>query len=59
MYEKVSGKNIPYKIMDRRKGDVATLYCDPSKAKNELGFVAKLSLEDMCRDSYNYQLKGR
>lgn len=59
MYEKVSGKSIPYKIVDRRPGDVAVLYCDPSKAKNELGWKAELNLEDMCLDSYNYQLKGR
>ena len=59
MYEKVSGKKIPYKIVERRSGDVATLYCDPSKAMEELGWSAKLNLEDMCRDSYNYQIKGR
>ncbi len=59
MYEKVSGKKIPYKIVERRPGDVATLYCDPSKAREELGWSAKSNLEDMCRDSYNYQIKGR
>ena len=59
MYEKASGKKIPYKILERRKGDVARLYCDPSKAKKELGWSAKLTLYDMCKDSYNYQIKGR
>ena len=59
MYEEASGKKIPYKILERRKGDVARLYCDPSKAKKELGWSANLTLFDMCKDSYNYQIKGR
>ena len=54
-FEKASGKPIPYKIVDRRAGDVAMLYADVTKARDELGFVAQKTLDDMCRDSYNWQ----
>lgn len=54
-FEKATAKNIPYKIIDRRPGDIAECYGDPALAKAELGFVAKKSLIDMCRDSWNFQ----
>ncbi len=54
-FEKASGKSIPYKITERRAGDVAMLYADVSLARDELGFVAGKTLDDMCRDSYNWQ----
>lgn len=57
-FSKVANKEIPYKIMPRRPGDVATCYSDPSLAKEILGFEAKLGLEDMCRDAMNWQLKN-
>lgn len=50
-----SGKDINYKIVDRRPGDIAECYADPSKAKKELGFVATHSLEDMCKDAWRWQ----
>ncbi len=53
-FEKASGKTIPYEITPRRAGDIATCYADASRAKNELGWEAKYSLEDMCRDSWNF-----
>ena len=53
-FEKASGKTIPYEITPRRAGDIATCYADSSRAKNELGWEAKYSLEDMCRDSWNF-----
>ncbi len=54
-FEKASGKPLPYKIVDRRPGDLATCYSDPSKAKAELGWVAEKNIDDMCRDSYRWQ----
>ena len=53
-FEKSTGKNVPYKIAPRRAGDIATMYADPKKAKEELGWVAEKNLEDMCKDSWNY-----
>jgi len=57
-FEKVVGKPIPYKIAPRRPGDIATCYADTTKAKMELGFEAKYSLDDMARDAYNFQTKN-
>ena len=53
-FEKATGKKVPYKIAPRRAGDIATCYADPEKAKKELGWVATKTLEDMCKDSWNY-----
>lgn len=57
-FEKVNGVKIPYEIVDRRPGDIDTCYADPTKAKEELGFETKYDLEDMCRDSYNWQINN-
>ncbi len=54
-YEKVSGRRIPYTIGSRREGDVAYIVADPSLAFQRLGWKTKLSLEDMCRDSWGWQ----
>ena len=54
-FEKANGLHVPYKIMPRRPGDIATCYCDPSKARQELGWEAKYGIEDMCRDSWRFQ----
>ena len=53
-FEKATGKKVPYRIAPRRSGDIATCYADPSKAEKELGWKATKTLEDMCRDSWNY-----
>mgnify|MGYP005763363563 FL=1 len=53
-FEKATGKKVPYKIAPRREGDIATCYADPKKAKEELGWQAEKTLEDMCKDSWNY-----
>lgn len=53
-FEKATGKQVPYQVAPRRAGDIATCYADPQKAKNELGWEATKSLEDMCRDAWNY-----
>ena len=58
-FMKVNKVDVPYKIVERREGDIAACYADPSKALKELGWKAELSLEDMCRDSYNYILKNK
>ena len=54
-FEKVVGKPIKYEIKDRRPGDIATCYADTKKAKDELGFIAERGIEEMCRDSWNWQ----
>lgn len=53
-FEQATGKKVPYKIAPRRAGDIATCYADPKKAKEELGWEATKTLEDMCKDSWNY-----
>jgi len=56
-FEKATGQKVPYKIAQRRLGDIATCYAETKKAKEELGWIAEKSLEDMCRDSWNYITK--
>lgn len=53
-FEKSTGKKVPYKIAPRRQGDIATCYAEPKKAREELGWTATKTLEDMCKDSWNY-----
>ena len=53
-FEKATGRNVPYKIAPRREGDIATCFADPKKAKEELGWGATKTLDDMCKDSWNY-----
>jgi UDP-glucose-4-epimerase len=53
-FEKASGQKVNYKIAPRRPGDIAECYADVSRAKHELGWEAKFSLDDMCRDSWNF-----
>lgn len=53
-FERATGKKVPYQIAPRRAGDIATCYADPQKAKSELGWEATKTLEDMCRDAWNY-----
>jgi UDP-glucose 4-epimerase len=54
-YQKVIGAKIPYKIVARRPGDIASSYADVMNAKNELNWVAKRSLAEMCESSWKYQ----
>ena len=53
-FEKVNNVKINYKITERRPGDIAVCYADPTKAFKELNWKAIYNLEDMCRDAYNY-----
>ncbi len=57
-YEKACGKTLPYVIAPRRPGDIAACYADPAKATAELGWQAKYGIEEMCRDSWNWQSKN-
>ena len=57
-FEKASGVKIPYVIDPRRPGDIAANYADPSKAERELGWKAQFGIEEMCRDSWNWQSKN-
>ena len=53
-YEKANNVTINYEIKPRRAGDIATCYADPTKAREELDWVAEKTLEDMCKDAYNF-----
>ena len=57
-FENATGKKVTYKIAPRRAGDIATCYANPKKARDELGWQATRTLEDMCRDSWNYIAKN-
>ena len=57
-FEEVNHIPIPYRILPRRPGDIATCYSDPSKAERELGWKAQYGLEEMCRDAWNWQRKN-
>jgi UDP-glucose 4-epimerase len=54
-FEKACGKPIPYQIVDRRPGDIAKCYADPTRAREELGWSAKRDIAQMCADSWRYQ----
>lgn len=54
-FSKAYGKELPYKIAPRRPGDLAVCFSDPTKAKEVLGWEAKRGIDDMCRDSWNWQ----
>ena len=54
MFSKVNNVKVNYKIVDRRPGDIASCYASSKKAFDELGFKCQYTIEDMCRDSYNF-----
>ena len=54
-YEKACGKTLPYVIDPRRPGDIAACYADPTKAREELGWVAQYGIEEMCASSWKWQ----
>ena len=58
-FEKVNHVKVNYKITNRRSGDIAECFADPTKAKDELGWEASLGIEDMCKDAYNFILKNK
>lgn len=55
---KVNNVEVPYQYADRRDGDLPVFYADSSKAKTELGWIATRTLEDMCKDSWNFVVKN-
>ncbi|MEL5992199.1 UDP-glucose 4-epimerase GalE [Microbacterium phosphatis] len=54
-FEKAIGRELPKKVLPRRAGDLAATYCDPSKAERELGWSARLTIDDMTRDVWHWQ----
>ena len=54
-FEKACGHEVKYQIKPRRAGDIAMCYCDPTKAKEELGWEAQYGIEEMCQDSWRWQ----
>ena len=54
-FERVNNVKVPYQIMPRRAGDIATCYSDPTKARTELGWQAQYGIDEMCRDSWTWQ----
>ncbi len=57
-FNEANGLELPYKIVDRRPGDIATCYADPAKSEQMLQWKAEKSLQDMVRDSWNWQSKN-
>ena len=57
-FETVNNVKVPYKIVQRREGDVASCYADTTYAKELLNWKANFGLNDMCRDSWNWQSKN-
>ncbi len=57
-FEKASGQNVPYEITDRRPGDIAACYADPTKAKEKLGWQAEFGIEKMCEDTWRWQSRN-
>jgi UDP-glucose 4-epimerase len=55
-FEKTNNVKVPYKFVDRRDGDLEEVYCTSDKAYEELGWKTELTLEDICRDSWNYMI---
>lgn len=57
-FEEVNNIKVDYTITDRRPGDIGISYADPTKAQDELGWISSLGLEDMCKDTWNFQTKN-
>ena len=58
-FEEANNVAVPYEIVDRRAGDIASCYADVSKAKEELGWSAKRGIVEMCRDSWNFEKNNK
>ncbi|WP_304641542.1 UDP-glucose 4-epimerase GalE [Pseudomonas sp.] len=57
-FEKASGRPVPYELVARRPGDVASCYADPARARGELGWEAVLGLDSMCADAWRWQMQN-
>ena len=58
-FSKINNVKVNYKITERRPGDIAACYADPSYAKEQLGWEAEKGIEDMCKDAYNFVMKNK
>ena len=58
-FKRVNNVDVPYQYAERRDGDLPIFYADSNKAKEELNWVAKKTLDDMCRDAWNFVVKNR
>jgi UDP-glucose 4-epimerase len=54
-FKKASGRDIPYRITDRRPGDIAACFADPTLARNELNWIAEKGIDEMCTDTWRWQ----
>ena len=54
-FERISGKDIPYQIVARRPGDIASCYADPTYALEKLGWSAEYEIDEMCEDAWRWQ----
>jgi UDP-glucose 4-epimerase len=54
-FEQASGRKVPFRIVERRAGDVAQYYADPSLARRLLGWTARKGLDEMCADAWRWQ----
>jgi UDP-glucose 4-epimerase len=57
-FERACGRELPHEVVDRRPGDIAASYADPSRAEADLGWRAQKSLDDMCADQWHWQSKN-
>ena len=57
-FEEANGLTIPYEIVERRPGDIAECYADTTKANTILNWHAKRTLQDMCRDAWNFEINN-
>ena len=57
-YEKACGRELPYRIMDRRPGDIAECWADTEKAERLLGWKAQYNIDDMCEDSWRFTVNN-
>ena len=57
--EKASDRSVPYELVDRREGDIAANWCDPARAERLLGWKASRTIDDMCRDAWNFESNKR
>ncbi|GHD66833.1 UDP-glucose 4-epimerase GalE [Jeongeupia chitinilytica] len=57
-FELASGRPVPYKLVARRPGDIAACYADPASAREQLGWVAEKTLQDMCNDGWRWQSRN-
>ena len=58
-FMKVNNVDVPYKIVERRPGDIAACYASTEKANKLLGWKAELEIDEMCKDAYNYVINNK